>query len=79
MWSRFIFWKLQKVFKQWADFVYHDGNNYSNRTTSNAMKSFTIPKVDRLSTVDILEIMLAKCEVGLNRIIVVRLGSKGSL
>lgn len=78
MWSRFILWKLQKVLKQWTDFEYH-GNNYSNRTTSKAVESFTIPKVDRLSTVDVLEITLAKCEVGLNRTVAVRLGSKGSL
>lgn len=43
------------------------------------VESFTIPKVDRLFTVDILEIKHARCEIGWNRTVAVRLGSKGSM
>lgn len=38
---------------------------------------FIIFKVDRLFIVDILEIKYVRCEIGWNRIVVVRLGSKG--
>lgn len=43
------------------------------------VESFTIPKVDRWSTVDLLEIMHGRYEVGVNRAVAVRLGSKESM
>lgn len=36
--------------------------------------SFTVPKVDRWSTVDLLEITHVRYEVGVNRAVAVRLG-----